>query len=86
VVLWGGWPFSCALAIGGQLESQHVYPHRSGVGVAWSYSLVAVLVPGIFPQSVYNAMGVVPVYFEAALSSPPWCYWGKCWNCARAAD
>jgi Cu+-exporting ATPase len=37
-----------------------------GVGVAWSYSLAAVFAPGIFPKSVYNAMGVVPVYFEAA--------------------
>ena len=36
-----------------------------GVGVAWVYSVVAVLVPGIFPQSVYH-LGVIPVYFEAA--------------------
>jgi Cu+-exporting ATPase len=37
-----------------------------GVGVAWGYSVVAVLAPGIFPDSVRNEMGVVPVYFEAA--------------------
>ena len=34
--------------------------------MAWGYSMVAVLAPGIFPRSVFNDMGVVPVYFEAA--------------------
>jgi Cu+-exporting ATPase len=37
-----------------------------GVGVAWSYSVVAVLFPGIFPASVSNGTDIVPVYFEAA--------------------
>ncbi len=37
-----------------------------GIGVAWLYSVVAVILPGIFPLSVFNDMGVVPVYFEAA--------------------
>jgi Cu+-exporting ATPase len=36
-----------------------------GVTVAWGYSMVATIVPGIFPLSVFNALGVVPVYFEA---------------------
>ena len=37
-----------------------------GVGVAWIYSLVAILFPQLFPASVHNDMGIVPVYFEAA--------------------
>jgi len=37
-----------------------------GVIVAWSYSVIGVLLPGIFPASVFNDMGVIPVYFEAA--------------------
>jgi len=37
-----------------------------GTGVAWSYSLVATLFPGIFPASLRNEAGLVPVYFEAA--------------------
>jgi len=37
-----------------------------GVSVAWIYSMVGVLMPGIFPASVFNDMGVIPVYFEAA--------------------
>jgi Cu+-exporting ATPase len=66
-VLWGGWPFfvrGWRSVVSWNLNMFTLI--ALGVGVAWSYSLVAVLVPGIFPQSVYNAMGVVPVYFEAA--------------------
>jgi Cu+-exporting ATPase len=37
-----------------------------GVGVAWSYSVVALLLPGIFPGSMRSRDGTVPVYFEAA--------------------
>ena len=37
-----------------------------GVGIAWLYSLIAVLFPNIFPLSILNDFGVVPVYFEAA--------------------
>lgn len=37
-----------------------------GIAVAWGYSMCAVLLPDIFPDSVKNAVGLVPVYFEAA--------------------
>jgi Cu+-exporting ATPase len=37
-----------------------------GTGVAYAYSLVGVLLPGIFPPSFRMADGRVPVYFEAA--------------------
>ena len=37
-----------------------------GTGVAYLYSLVATLVPGIFPASFRGPEGGVPVYFEAA--------------------
>ncbi|MEO8614070.1 MAG: copper-translocating P-type ATPase [Luteolibacter sp.] len=36
-----------------------------GVGAAWSYSTVAVLMPGVFPHSLRHGGGV-PLYFEAA--------------------
>ena len=36
-----------------------------GVGAAWLYSTVAVLVPGVFPHSLRHG-GRVPLYFEAA--------------------
>lgn len=37
-----------------------------GTGVAWTYSTIALLAPGIFPASMAGHGGVVPVYFEAA--------------------
>jgi Cu+-exporting ATPase len=37
-----------------------------GVGVAYVYSVVATLLPQIFPSSFRDEMGNVPVYFEAA--------------------
>jgi len=37
-----------------------------GTGIAYAYSLVAALAPGIFPPSFRTAEGLVPVYFEAA--------------------
>ncbi len=37
-----------------------------GTGAAWSYSVVATLAPGIFPDAFRAADGTVAVYFEAA--------------------
>jgi hypothetical protein len=39
---------------------------RSSLGVAWLYSMLATLVPHIFPSSMRGMDGAVPVYFEAA--------------------
>ena len=67
VVLWGAWPFF--VRGWSSLVSRHLNMFTLislGVGVAWSYSLFATLFPGLFPQSVRNEMGIVPVYFEAA--------------------
>jgi Cu+-exporting ATPase len=67
VVLWGGWPF---FVRGWQsLVNRHLNMFSLialGVGVAWLYSTVALLWPGIFPASVRTESGLVPVYFEAA--------------------
>jgi Cu+-exporting ATPase len=37
-----------------------------GVIVAFAYSVMAVFAPGIFPQQMLDAHGMVPVYFEVA--------------------
>ncbi|HEB78772.1 MAG TPA: copper-translocating P-type ATPase, partial [Methylothermaceae bacterium] len=39
-----------------------------GIGVAWAYSTVAVLFPGLFPATLSTPEGLVPVYFEAAVA------------------
>ncbi len=37
-----------------------------GVGAAYTYSVVATIAPGIFPDALRDHDGAVPVYFEAA--------------------
>ncbi len=67
VVLWGGWPFFARFWA--SLTSRHLNMFTLiglGVGVAYGYSLVATLAPGIFPASLHTMDGQVPVYFEAA--------------------
>ncbi|MHB0926143.1 MAG: heavy metal translocating P-type ATPase [Gallionellaceae bacterium] len=67
VVLWGGWPiFQRGWA---SVVNRHLNMFTLialGVGVAWTYSVVAMLLPGIFPPAMRSMMGTVPVYFEAA--------------------
>ncbi len=66
-VLWGGWPiFQRGWA---SLVNRHLNMFTLialGVGVAWSYSVIAMLLPGVFPRGMRSMMGTVPVYFEAA--------------------
>jgi Cu+-exporting ATPase len=67
VVLWGGWPFFVRGWQSLVTRNLNMFTLIAlGVAVAWGYSMVAALAPGIFPRSVFNEMGVVPVYFEAA--------------------
>jgi Cu+-exporting ATPase len=66
-VLWGGWPFfvrGWRSVVTWKLNMFTLI--GLGVAVAWVYSVIAALLPGIFPASVKMADGLVPVYFEAA--------------------
>ena len=67
VVLWAGWPlFERAWA---SLVNRHLNMFTLigvGVSVAYLYSLVATLAPGIFPAAFRDGQGHVGVYFEAA--------------------
>ncbi|MGV8991395.1 MAG: heavy metal translocating P-type ATPase [Thiobacillus sp.] len=67
VVLWGGWPFFVRGWRSLLTWNLNMFTLIGlGVSVAWGYSMVAAFMPGIFPPAVFNEMGVVPVYFEAA--------------------
>lgn len=67
VVIWGGWIFYVRAVQSVLTRNLNMFTLIGlGVSVAWGYSVVGILLPGIFPSSVLNAMGVVPVYFEAA--------------------
>ena len=67
VVLWAGWPF---FERGwASVKSRHLNMFTliaMGTGVAWTYSMVAALLPGVFPTAFRTAHGAVPAYFEAA--------------------
>jgi Cu+-exporting ATPase len=67
VVLWSGWPFFERGAK--SLITRHLNMFTliaMGVGVAWTYSVVATFAPHLFPPAFRRADGSVPIYFEAA--------------------
>ena len=67
VVLWGGWPFFVRGWQSVLTWNLNMFTLIGlGVAVAWGYSVVALLVPQIFPSSMRMADGSVHVYFEAA--------------------
>jgi Cu+-exporting ATPase len=66
-VLWCGWPFferGWASLARRQLNMFTLI--ALGTGVAYAYSVVAALLPGLFPASFRMPDGTVPVYFEPA--------------------
>ncbi len=66
VVLWGGWPFFVRAWQSILNRSLNMFTLIGlGVAVAYVYSIVAQLFPGLFPES-FREHGAVPVYFEAA--------------------
>jgi Cu+-exporting ATPase len=67
VVLWAGWPFFVRGWQSLLTRNLNMFTLVAmGTGVAWLYSIVALLVPGIFPPAFRGPDGAVPVYFEAA--------------------
>src|SRR3989440_9005951 len=67
VVLWGGWPFFVRGWQSILNRSLHMFTLIGlGIAVAYAYSMIAALVPQIFPASFRGHDGSVPVYFEAA--------------------
>ncbi len=67
VVLGAGWPF---FVRGWEsVRTRHLNMFTliaMGTGVAWLFSVVATIAPGIFPPSFRDQDGAVGVYFEAA--------------------
>jgi len=67
VVLWGGWPFFVRGWQSIVNRSLNMFTLIGlGVAVAYVYSLIAALLPQVFPASFRDHLGSVPVYFEAA--------------------
>ena len=66
VVLWAGWPFFQRGYTSVRTMKLNMFTLIAmGTGVAWLFSVIATLAPGIFPEA-FRMDGAVDVYFEAA--------------------
>ena len=66
-VLWCGWPFFERAWASVVHRSPNMFTLIAlGTGTAYVYSVVATLVPGIFPASFRGHAGTIAVYFEPA--------------------
>jgi Cu+-exporting ATPase len=67
VVLWCGWPFFQRAWSSIVNRSPNMFTLIGmGVGTAYCYSLVATLIPDVFPESFRSHGSAIGVYFEAA--------------------
>jgi len=67
VVLWAGWPFFVRGWTSVRTMKLNMFTLIAmGTGTAWLYSVVATVVPGIFPDTFRSVDETVDVYFEAA--------------------
>ena len=67
VVLWFGWPIFARLWASLVNVSPNMFTLTGlGIGFAYGYSLIAVLMPGVFPAIFRTEGGLPPVYFEVA--------------------
>ncbi len=67
VVLWGGAPFFQRGWTSIVNRSLNMFTLIAmGTGVAYGFSLVATIFPGIFPQALRGMNGAPPMYYEAA--------------------
>jgi Cu+-exporting ATPase len=67
VVLWGGWPFFVRGWQSVVTRNLNMFTLIAlGTGVAFIYSVVATVAPGVFPPAFRGHGGGVAVYFEAA--------------------
>src|ERR1700680_1306939 len=67
VVLWAGWPFFVRGWHSVRTRNLNMFTLIAmGTGVAFIYSVIATLMPGLFPPGFRLHGGAVAVYFEAA--------------------
>jgi P-type Cu+ transporter len=67
VALWCGWPFFQRAWQSFKTRHLNMFTLIAlGIGMAWIYSVLAVLFPGLFPAAFHTQDGSVAVYFAAA--------------------
>ncbi|MDB5342032.1 MAG: actP [Schlesneria sp.] len=68
VVFWCGWPFFERAWLSIRNLSPNMFTLIAlGVGSAYAYSLIATIVPGVFPEGFRHASGSVMPYFDTAV-------------------
>ncbi|MGB9365682.1 MAG: heavy metal translocating P-type ATPase [Xanthobacteraceae bacterium] len=66
-VLWAGWPFFVRGWQSLVTRNLNMFTLIAiGTGVAYAFSIIATIAPGIFPDALRTHSGAVPVYFEGA--------------------
>ncbi len=67
VVLWAGWPFFVRGWQSLVTRNLNMFTLIAlGTGVAWAFSVIATVLPGLFPPALRSMDGAVAVYYEAA--------------------
>jgi Cu+-exporting ATPase len=67
VVLWSGWPILIRFRDSLIARSPNMFTLIGlGITISYLYSVVAVVAPNLFPQSLRTEGGFPPVYFESA--------------------
>ncbi|MHB1864283.1 MAG: heavy metal translocating P-type ATPase [Gemmatimonadaceae bacterium] len=67
ICTWAAWPFYTRAVQSVRTWNLNMFTLIGlGVAVAYGYSLVATLLPGLFPAAFRDASGQIAVYFEAA--------------------
>lgn len=67
VVFWGGFPFFIRAFQSVKNASPNMFTLIAiGTASAYFFSLAALFFPQIFPDSMRNSVGLIPVYFESA--------------------
>ncbi len=89
VVLWAGWPFFVRGAASVRTRHLNMFTLIAmGTGVAWLFSTVATVAPGIFPAAFRDDTGSARERLTSTSrpprSSPSWSCWFRCWNCGPA--
>src|SRR5262249_39198626 len=67
VVLWAGWPFFTRAYASVVNRSPNMFTLiATGTGMAYAYSVVGAVAPGLFPESFRTHGGQIGLYFEVA--------------------
>ena len=67
IVVWCAWPFFQRACVSLLNRSPNMFTLIAlGVGASYTYSLLAMVAPGMFPAALRQDGALVPVYFEAA--------------------